>query len=683
MSNVKFLKDLYKDYFKIGVACESIHDRFTNNEIGNKEKEALISKQFESITFGNELKPMYNMGYDSPEAKEDYLPFVINPNAKTMLDWAVENNMPVRGHVLIWHSQCPKEAFCKEYKPVTIPTDPEILKERPMMKMFEKLDPVCFVDRETMKKRMESYIFSLMEYMYKNGYAKVLYAWDVVNEALELNDKTPTGLRNSYWYQVVGEDFMYWAFLYAKQAVVKYSKMYADQYGKKPEEIQFKLFYNDYNEFQPEKKKAIIDALERETDEHGSIIGEGLIDGIGMQGHLSDNNDIDEYMVALKDYAAKVSEVHITELDVKCTCTNANQEYYQAVFYKEFFEKLIEAKKEGNNLTLVTFWGLTDDNSWIRGANPLLFHKDLSAKKAFDALVYAALGGDLGKPERIIRNLSDRKFDFEKKVEPETIGFKPRAGMGRIEICDHEAHSGKYCIANEFRFGDWTGIAFDISDFIGQTIDVSAWVKSPALKVKLFSEVGDPAEFITAVDTTSGEWTQISARYKVPMGMHSLYLSFGTEEETPDKFSAIYADDIEIKLVGQEESFEGETNIAAIRGMGHLPVLMTTDKESVSGTGKSLQVIRQEKDATVKFDVSAYIGKKIDFSLYVKCKDKVARIGLDGSVPKLMAETNLTGGWDKISAEIELPEDLRSAEIYLETDGNAEMFVDEVFVKLA
>ena len=165
MSN---LKDLYKDYFTIGAACEIIHDMFTNNEIGNKDKEELLLKEFNSMTFANELKPAYNMGWDSPDATEDYLPFVINPNALAMLNFARSNNMKVRGHVLVWHSQCPKEIFCKGYQPVTFPTDPEVLKTRPFMKNFEKLDPVCYVDRDTLLKRLESYINSLMNYMYDN-----------------------------------------------------------------------------------------------------------------------------------------------------------------------------------------------------------------------------------------------------------------------------------------------------------------------------------------------------------------------------------------------------------------------------------------------------------------------------------------------------------------------------------
>ena len=692
-TNGILLKDLYRDYFRMGVACERINGKFTNHEIGNPDKEELMQEQFNSMTFGNELKPAYNMGFADASAREDYLPFVINPSAKAMLDWAVDNQMPVRGHVLVWHSQCPKEVFCKGYEPVTIPTDPELLKERPMLKMFEKLDPVCYVDRDTMLARMKSYIFSLMEYMYQNRYAKTIYAWDVVNEAIELDDKTPTGLRNSYWYQVIGDDFIYWAFRYAHDAVWEMSVKYAGVYGVDPSDenalaaIRPKLFYNDYNEFQPAKKEAIINALKREGEGHGSILGEALADGIGMQGHLSDNNDIDEYMNALMDYSALVREVHITELDVKCTCSNKNAEYYQAVFYKRFFEELVKSKKEGSHLTSVTFWGLTDDNSWIRGANPLLFRGDLSPKKAYDALVFALSGESLGEPEEIEIDLSDRFFDFEtpegntEPVNPEALGFKMK-GFGEFELQNKVVHSGKYALANERRFGGWSGISLDISDFIGQTVRISAWVKSPALAVLLKTDPGEEKDEIGSADTTSGGWSLLQARLKVPNDVHSMVVYFTTREDAPDKFSPVYVDDVEVRLIGLEEGFEEKQNIASIRGAGHLPFISVVDSESHNGGGHSLFVTRQEKDATVKFNISSYIGRTVSFTAFVKTKDKQIRLGLDGAVPTKLAQVEaLEGEWTEISAVIELPDSLQTAEVYIETDGNADYYVDDIFVQ--
>ena len=678
MGAQKVLKDLYSDYFRIGVACEPVNERFKNNEIGNPEKEKLMKQEFNSMTFGNQLKPMYNMGFASPEARDDYIPFVLNPEAATMLEWCRANDMPVRGHVMVWHSQCPKEIFCKDYKAVTFPTDPELLKENPHLRFFEKLNPVCFVDRETMLKRLKSYIFNLVEWMYKNDYQKVIYAWDVVNEAIELQNKTETGVRKSYWSDVIGPDYIYWSFRFARDAV---DTMQAKYGGRKP-----LLFYNDYNEFEPAKKEAIIANLKRETKEHGSVIGEGLIDGIGMQGHLSDNNNIDDYYRALMDYSELVSEVHITELDVKCTCTNKNAEYYQAVFYKDFFEMLVRAKKEGAKLTCVTFWGLTDDNSWIRGANPLLFHGDLTRKKAYDALSYALTGESLGEPEVIEIDLSDRHFGFEEEdgspCDYKALGFKAR-GFGELTVVTDKAHTGRCSLAAERRFGPWSGISFDVSDFIGQTIRVRAYVCSPAKAVRLCAELAGSGEdnFVIATADTKDSWQLMEAEYSVPCDVHSMFLYFDTIEEQQGKFSAIYVDDVDIELIGLKESFEKPAHIGAIRGMGHLPFITVTDKESVDGSSHSLLVTRAEKDATVKFDISSYIGRDINIVMFVKTKDSKIRIGLDGAVPTLYGEfDSVSGSFTKITASASVPKELKSAEIYVETDGSSDMFIDDILV---
>lgn len=702
--NKIILKDLYKEYFRLGAACEKINERFKNHEIGNPEKEALLKEHFNSITFANELKPAYNMGFNSPDATEENLPFVINPYAKAMLDWAKENGVSVRGHVLVWHSQCPKEVFCKGYNPVTFPTDPELLKQNPMMKHFEKLNPVCYVDRDTMLKRLKSYIFSLMDYMYKNGYAELIYAWDVVNEAIELQDKTPTGLRNSYWYQVIGDDFIYWAFLFANQAV----DVARDKYSIS---ARPKLFYNDYNEWQPEKKAAIIGALTREGNGHGSIISEKLIDGIGMQGHLSDNNNVEEYLAALKEYASLVNEVHVTELDVKCTCSNKNAEYYQAVFYKSLFAGFVEAKKSGANLTCVTLWGLTDDNSWIRDANPLLFHGDLSPKRSFDALVYALSGESLGEPEEIKIDLSDRHFEFAETEGGQTPGNHKQAidnsnenndclkfskakleqevqksfkfkGFGQFQLQSDVVHSGKYALGCERHFGDWSGIGLDLSDFIGQTIRIRAWGQTSAKALILKAMTGEKMPVVAKTAGKDKDWVLLEGKFKVPNNLHSMQFLFTTEEETPEKFSPFYIDDIDVELIGLEESFEEETNIASIRGVGHLPFCFVTDKESVDGKGHSYCITRHEKDATVKFNVGAYIGNKISFTAFVKTADKKIKLGLDGAVSKEYAcVDSAADGWTKISAEMELPSNLKSAEVYIETDGSADYYVDDIFVE--
>lgn len=678
----RILKDYYSNKFKIGVACEHIHERNQNNEIGNASKEALILKHFDSITFANELKPAYNMGFDSPDATEEYLPFVINPGARTMLDFAKRNGIKVRGHVMVWHSQCPKEIFCREYKPVTYPTDPELLKEKPFLKHFEKLNPVCYTDRETLLKRMETYIYSLIEYMYAEGFAELIYAWDVVNEAIELEDKQETGLRNTYWYQIIGDDLIYYAFLYARNAVDALSVKYAPKYGIDPSDadslrlIKPLLFYNDYNEFMPEKRDAIIDALKREGHGHGSVLSEKLIDGIGMQGHLSDNNDIAEYKQAVLMYSGLVDEIHVTELDVKCTCANINAEYYQAVFYKKFFEMLIEANREGAHVTCATLWGLTDDNSWIRGANPLLFRGDLSEKKAFDGLIYAVTGESLGDPEPVKYDISDRHITFDENTDLENSDIKVR-GFGKL-ILVPEGRNGRYAVTLPDRFDGWTGIKYDVSNFVGQKIHVSASVKSKALSATLSLGIKDSEQI--SVETRDKGWVILEGDFDIPAGIHSMSLDFNTIEEIPDKFNTVQIDELNVTLIGQFEDFEKETNTALVRGVGHLPVLLVTDTQSHTKGGHSLQVTRHEKDATVKFGISQYIGHTVKVTAFVKTADSSIRMGLDGAVPSTLAEVPSLNDWTEISFETHIPGNITSQELFIETNGASDFYVDDLSV---
>lgn len=65
-SSYEELDELYKEYFMLGTGCEAI-DHWNNQlaEIGNPEKEALISRMYNSITFGNEFKPAYNFDASS------------------------------------------------------------------------------------------------------------------------------------------------------------------------------------------------------------------------------------------------------------------------------------------------------------------------------------------------------------------------------------------------------------------------------------------------------------------------------------------------------------------------------------------------------------------------------------------------------------------------------------------
>lgn len=388
------LDEVYKDYFKIGVAVQAIdHWNDKTAEIGNPDKEALIERCFNSMTFGNELKPAYNF-----DTKSKTL-FKVDPAAEELLDWAKDHDIPVRGHTLVWHSQVNPAIFAKDYKALSNGKQTD--------KWDAELDEDCLVGREELLKRLKTYIYGAIEYTYANGYGDVIYAWDVVNEAVE--EKAPQGLRESYWKKIIGPEYLYYCFLYAREACVKYSKQYANLYGIKGKDPDYskimpQLFYNDYNEWFPARTKITVRFISEDKfndgqsmvksdviakDGDGTILGDGLIDGIGMQGHIDATQNIAQYMRALEAYDKCIGNVQITELDVGIKTKNEAGYYKQAKFYYDFFKALMGEVDKGVGLKAVTFWGLTDDASWRRGADPLLFKRDLTKKSAFDAIVMA------------------------------------------------------------------------------------------------------------------------------------------------------------------------------------------------------------------------------------------------------------------------------------------------------
>lgn len=655
-SQYQQLKELYKDNFKMGVACEAIsHWNNSLSEIGNPDKEKLMLHEFNSITFGNELKPEYNMGCKSAGATDTNVPFVIDKAAREMLDWAKANKMSVRGHVLVWHAQCADEVFCKNYTPVYLDDG-------------KTLDPSCYVDKDIMEKRTKSYIDNVIKYMYENGYGDVIYAWDVVNEAVEPGTNVDN-LRNSYWYQIMGKDFILNSFKYTREAVEKYAKEYAKLYGIDDNDetavksIEPKLFYNDYNEFQADKRDAIIANLKPVKDA-------GYIDGIGMQSHLSDTTNLDSFMEALKMYAKEFGEVQLTELDVAQTSSGVNAGYYQAVFYNKLFKELINAKQNGVNISGVTIWGLTDDNSWKKESSPLVFNSDLSKKAAFDAIVAAKTGEEIEGPTYEAPDFKDAIYTFETDTE----GFAPR-GDGKVEVQSDVVFTGKSAIHDSGRTANWNGAAFDVSRFAGQTISVSAWVKSDAKKVKLSADIDGSWPNIATADTSNGDWVQIRGTYSIPKELTGLKLYFeGTD------LSDIYIDNVEVKLVGLDERFEDSTNIASPRGVGHMPKLNVVED---GDSKKALLVTRDAQEASMKFDVSKYVGQTVKVTALVKTSDEKITLGLDGDQPlPLTTVDGKSGEYVEVSAVYAIPNSMTSANMYIETNGTADFYVDAISVRM-
>lgn len=156
------LKEVYKDYFKIGAAV--------NIESVDTCKD-LILKHFNSITCENAMK------FDATEPEEGKFTFA---DADKIYGFARANNIPVRGHNFVWHWAYPEWLF-KD------------------------------ADRETLLRRLENHVKAMAE-RYPD-----IYCWDCINEGI-LDDKDGY-LRKTQWLEIVGEDYFNEAFKIAAKYI--------------------------------------------------------------------------------------------------------------------------------------------------------------------------------------------------------------------------------------------------------------------------------------------------------------------------------------------------------------------------------------------------------------------------------------------------------------------------------
>ncbi len=319
----------------------------------DKRAVAIIRNQFSSIVAENCMKSMFLQPQEGKFFFDD---------ADRFVDFGMKKNMFVIGHTLIWHSQLPKWFFTdKNGKDVS----PEVLKQR-----------------------MKDHITTVV-----SRYKGKVKGWDVVNEAI-LEDGT---YRKSKFYEILGEDFIPLAFQYAQEA-----------------DPNAELYYNDYNEWYPEKVKAVITMVEK-------LKSRGIrIDGVGMQAHVGmDIPSINEYEKAILAYSNAGVKVNITELEISAlpspwgsSANVSDTVAYQKEMnpYTKGLPKEVEAKWEKRYLDFfglflqhkdkirrVTLWGVTDKQSWkndfpVKGRTdyPLLFDRKDQEKPIVQKIIKLA-----------------------------------------------------------------------------------------------------------------------------------------------------------------------------------------------------------------------------------------------------------------------------------------------------
>ena len=329
------LSGVFAKKYPIGAAVSSFM-------LKNPSIDSLLRLHFSSLTPDNEMKP------EVTEPQEGVFRW---KGADAIVAFAQKNHMKVRGHCLVWHQQTPEWFF---------------------------LDHGKKASKKVLYEHMKEHIFAEI-----GRYKGKVYAWDVVNEAVSDTGKS-IYRTESPWYQIAGKDYIAQAFRYAHQA-----------------DPQAVLFYNDYNVFIPEKRMKIYTMLKE-------LLKQGVpVQGIGIQGHWSLYQPTEkELRETLRLFASLGLKVQITEMDVSLYHWEKNERAMrpgeqivwndsiakvQAARYAMFFRVFNEFPKV---ITGVTFWGVTDNYSWlnnypVRGRQnyPLLFDKFYQEKPAFHAVI--------------------------------------------------------------------------------------------------------------------------------------------------------------------------------------------------------------------------------------------------------------------------------------------------------
>jgi endo-1,4-beta-xylanase len=324
------LSGAYKDYFKIGAAVRAEDLQGVQGE--------LLKKHFNSLTAENAMK------FAEIQPTEGSYDF---SKPDKMREFAISNNMKMRGHTFVWHNQTPAWVFLDEKG--------------------------SQASRELLLERLKLHIKTLA-----SRYGDIIYAWDVVNEAVE--DKGRELYRDTMWRRILGEDYIKTVFGLAKEEIRT-----AD------------LYYNDYdNEFPEKLEKCCI--MLKELLEKGTPI-----DGVGIQAHwsIADTNLIDNLRNAIEKYASLGLKIQVTELDVsmfhrtdrRTDLVEPTSEmlYLQEEMYDNIFKTFREYKEVINS---VTFWGISDMYTWkdyfpvpARKDWPMLFDVNGKPKAAFNRVV--------------------------------------------------------------------------------------------------------------------------------------------------------------------------------------------------------------------------------------------------------------------------------------------------------
>ncbi len=328
------LRDVFKNDFLCGVAIGAYLP--INSDSGK-----IVGKHFNRVTSENSMK------WESMSPREGVFNY---RGYDQLVEFIKKYDMKeLHGHTCVWYQQTPNWLRA-DLKP-----DAE--------------------GKAKLTERLRTHINTVFSHC--KEYCNV---WDVANECIMADGS----FRKSYWYEIMGPDYLKTVYDIAREAL--------------PEA---KLVYNDFDTDLPAKRDGIVRMVNELNKDKKRV------DMIGMQSHWRFNDPkMEEIERTLKAFASTGCKILISELDMDMLVRDpANPNPYpnglpplkhleEREIYRNIFDLFLKYR---DAIHAVTFWGVTDATSWLDGYPfygrknaPLLFDRQGKTKPAFWGVIDAA-----------------------------------------------------------------------------------------------------------------------------------------------------------------------------------------------------------------------------------------------------------------------------------------------------
>jgi arabinoxylan arabinofuranohydrolase len=460
-----------------------------------------------------------------------------------------------------------------------------------------------------------------------------LYAYDVCNEVI--NDGTANqggkrdpGINNgrSPWVQVYGSNgFVEKAFTYARKYAPKTCKLY----------------YNDYNEFAYDKKNCIKTTILK------PLFEKGLLDGMGMQSHISAAasnawGDTNSYLAAMDDYLSLGIDVQVTELDISTEGGKFSLDD-QAKKYKAIFQHAVDVNKSGKykgKVTLMQVWGPNDGNSWVgtdksgRSNAPLLYDRNNQAKPAYSAIQsiipdsawkvgipYTGPGssGYTPVPAEPVKPDANGYY-FHHTFESDTNSWTGRGGAS-VSSSSNAFYAGSKSLFCSDRSASWNGASFTINanpfepgKAFSFSADVCALDGADTTDFK-FTLQYDGSDGETHYDEIAsgtapkGAWLQLAnTNYTIPEGASNMLIYVETSDDSTGNF---YVDEVVgavagTKIAGPDKPIVRKLTLGDLTFDGVITSLdvVLARRGIVNGINDALALRAADTDQNGKFELA-------------------------------------------------------------------------------